>query len=72
MSAKQNITTNRLKKTKGLVKGDPGVVFWKGVNKFDPSKISVGIELKDGRKVFVNADNVALDFVEFINQGSKT
>lgn len=61
------ITTGRLKKTKNINKGDTGVVFWKGVNKFNNNKISVGLTLKTGQKVYVDSSYVELDFVELIH-----
>jgi hypothetical protein len=53
--AKVEVVNNRSKKAK---KGETGKVFWKGVNKFDETKIAVGITMDDGRKVFMNADAV--------------
>jgi hypothetical protein len=49
------VVNNRSKKAR---KGDRGTVTWKGVSKFDPDKIVVGVELAPGQVVYLNADAV--------------
>jgi hypothetical protein len=49
------VCSNRLKKAK---KGDTGTVFWKGVNKFNPDKISVGVEMDFGRKEYFDSTQI--------------
>lgn len=60
------VISGRSRKVK---KGDTGVIFWKGVNRFDNKKVTVGIMLNNGNKVFIDSTYVALDFIDFIHKG---
>lgn len=48
-----------------LAKGTLGVVFWRGEDKYRPSRIipafRVGVKTDDGQKVFLSEDNVEVD-----------